>query len=800
MNQRTTTKTLPFTLSKIAIAFSAILLSEHSLCIETSSQMPAQNDDEEEHKIVVTAQHREQNPQDVPIAISLFQEQDLKNMAALNISDLGVLTPGFESNNANFSQPKYNIRGIASNDFGIGSDPAVAVYVDGVYVGRGGASQANFNDVERIEILKGPQGTLFGRNAAAGAVHIITHKPEKGTSGSFGVTAGNFNRQQFNAMYNTELTEDIYFRSSLSLNQRDGYIKVVNGNRDLDNIDNQSIKASLLWDYSDDTEVLLRLDYDTASQDAPIVASINPAIAPADPFGAIETDIDSLEERDLWGISLEVNSEYKDFALTYITSYRTFDSSNFEEEDGSANDRFFFATRNVEEQEQVSHELRLSSQGDEALQWTVGTTYSWEETEQAHEVYVNTNTLDTFFYLAGGAPAELIPSLPLGGGLAGFFSSEFTNQLALLSVLTGLPTQTILDMTVASNLNRSWLETTENNGTNISTALYADFNYALTEQLNLTFGVRYTHDSKDFSVQSSWDNAFNIPIPGVAPVPFGLVFFDEFDGRKQQNSWTRWTPRLVIDYQVNENLMLYASSTKGFKSGGFNSLGVDPAFEAENVLNNEVGFKSQWLESDLTFNIAIFSYDYEDLQILKLTGPTGTIPTYNIGNADAEGDGFDIDFRWQVTDNFNITANYGHLETEYTRYDFTQFPGETADDDVTGEPLSSVPENKWNLVLNYEFSLGNNGDLVVRYHHNFTDDRVDHSGTDDSRHIDDYSLQNIRLSYFPKNADWEVSLWGNNLNDEEYLYSIGGQGESIGSPTTNRAEPKMVGIDFRMYF
>ncbi|TQV85049.1 TonB-dependent receptor [Aliikangiella coralliicola] len=751
-----------------------------------------------ENLIVVTAQHREENPQDVPISISLFQDKDLQDMAALSINDLGSITPGFETNNASFTQPSYNIRGITTNDFGIGSDPAVAVYVDGVYVGRGGASQANFNDVERVEILKGPQGTLFGRNAAAGSLHVITKKPEKGSSGEFGVTVGDFGRRQINGMFNTEFSDDVYFRASLVSNERDGYIPVV-GQRDTGNQDNQSLKMSLLWDYSDATEVLFRVDYDTVSQDAPIVASMNTAIAPANPFGAIESDINSLEERDLWGASLEITSDYSDFTLTYIAAYRTFESSSFEEEDGSANPRFFFATKNNEDQEQASHELRLSSKGDGDLQWTVGATYSWEHAKQAHEVFITTNTLDTFFYTAAGVPPEMIPNLPLGGGLAGFFGSEFSNQLQLLSFLSGLDPATILDMTVAANVNRDWLETTYDDGTYNSVAFYADFTYAMTERLDVTFGIRYTHDKKSFDILTSWDNAFIIPIPGVDPVPFGLVFFDQFNpANKQNDSWDAWTPRLVVDYRWSDNVMTYFSSAKGFKSGGFNSLGVDPAFNEEKIVNNELGLKSSWLDDQLIFNLAIYDYEYEDLQILKLSGPAGTIPTYNVGNADAEGNGYDIDLRWQFNDNFRVTANYGNVQTEYTSYSL--FPGETAADDLTGEPLSSIPENKWNIIFDYNLNMGEAGDLAFRFHHNFTDDRVDHTGADQSRHIGDYTLQNARLSYYPADADWEVSIWGTNLGDEEYLLSVGGQGEAIGSPTTTRAEPKMVGIDFRMYF
>ncbi len=545
---------------------------------------------------------------------------------------------------------------------------------------------------------------------------------------------------------------------------------------------------------------LFRFDFDDTDQDAPITAGINPAIAPADPFGAIETDIDPREQRDMWGASMEITSDYSDFVLTYIGAYRTFESSSFEEEDGTANQRFLFHTQNNEEQKQVSHELRLSSTDDGPIKWTMGGTYSWEDAKQAHEVFVNTNTLDTFFYIAGGVPPEMIPQMPLGGGLTGFFGSQFQDDLNLLSVLTGMTPQDILNATVAANLNRDWLETTYDDGQYSSFALYGDMTYSVTDRLDLTFGLRYTYDKKIFAITSSWDNAFNIPVPGVDPVPFGLVFFDQFNGEEQRQSWDAWTPRFVLDYEINDGLMVYASSAKGFKSGGFNSLGLDPAFDAENVQNNEVGFKSSWLEDRLIFNFAAYSYDYEDLQILKLTGPDGTIPTYNIGNADAEGEGYDIDFRWQVSDSLTLTANYGHVETAYTNYDYTQFPGEGPENDVTGQPLSSIPENKWNLIVDYTLTMGGAGDLAFRYHHNFTDDRVDHTGADQSRHIEDYTLQNARISYFPSDGNWSLSVWGKNLGDEEYLYGIGGQGEAIGSPTTIRAQPKMVGLDFNYFF
>ncbi len=790
---------LPFRPNKICLAISALLLSGNLVAAEVDDKDKERPSDPVENRIIVTAQHREEDPQNVPISISLFQAEDLQKMAAQSINDLGSITPGLETNNTSVTQPNYNIRGIATNDFGIGSDPAVAVYIDGVYVGRGGASQANFNDVQRIEILKGPQGTLFGRNAAAGAIQIISNKPERGTSGQFGLTLGDFGRQKYSGLFNTELSDNLYFRTSFVANQRDGYVAVIGSGKELGEQDNRSFKSSLLWDYSDATQILFRADYDTINQDGPIAASMNAAISPADPFGAVATDIDSLEKRDLWGASMEIISDYSGFDLTYIAAYRTFDSQNFSEEDGSANSRFAFATRNIEDQKQMSQELRFSSKGDGKLSWTAGLNHFWEHAKQTQQVIINTNTLDSFFYLAGGVPAEVIPSVPLGGGLTGFFGSEFSDEIQLIALLSGLEPAAVLDMIVAANLNRDWVESTFDDGTFSSYAVYTDFTYAVNEKFDVTFGLRYTADRKTFEIQSSWDNSFSIPFPGIEPVPFGLVFFDQFDpATKQKDSWDAWTPRLILDYRWNENLMTYLSSAKGFKSGGFNSLGVDPAFNEEEVINNEIGMKSNWLDKRLIFNLSIYDYKYQDLQVLKLSGPVGSIPTYNVGNADAKGTGYDLDFSWRVFDSLSLTANYGHIETEYTAY--SRLAWETEADDLTGQPLSSIPENKWNIILDYNLDLGAAGDLAFRFHHNYTDDRVDHSGVSLARHIDDYSIQNARISYYPRDADWEVSLWATNLGDEKYIYAIGGPGEAIGSPTTKRAEPKMLGLDFKAYF
>ncbi len=213
-------------------------------------------------EIVVTAQKREETVQDVPIAVSAYDRESLRDMGAETINDLGPYTPGLETNITDFTQPTFTIRGIQANDFGIGTDPAVAVYLDGVYVGRSGSTMLHFNDIERVEVLRGPQGTLFGRNAAAGAISIITNKPHDQTKGEMGITVGNYNKAKAEGVFNTAVAEDLFFRCGLLYNQRDGYIEnAAPGADDLADEGNGSGVGAFLWTPTVDTEVTWRLEY-----------------------------------------------------------------------------------------------------------------------------------------------------------------------------------------------------------------------------------------------------------------------------------------------------------------------------------------------------------------------------------------------------------------------------------------------------------------------------------------------------------------------------------------------------------
>jgi iron complex outermembrane receptor protein len=790
--------------------------------------------------ITVTSQHREENLQEVPISIAVFDNESLRKLVAEDIDDLGNYTPGLETNNLSVTQPKYRVRGISTNDFGIGSDPAVAVYIDGVYIGRSGSAQLNFNDIERVEILKGPQGTLFGRNAAAGAIHVITKKPSQDSEGNLSLTFGSFNKQKIEALYNSAISHNLFFRGSININQMDGFIE--NGNSqvpapynnglrtsDFGEESDRSARMSLLYIPEEGSEITWRMDWSKLDNDPPMVTSLNqdamfirnnlglPDLTrQVDSFGAYQADDPGWETRDVLGTSIEFTRDLGAATFTSITAYRKFDSVNYEEEDGSANPRYRFNTANVEDQSQFSQEFRLSGRSESDHRWTMGANFFSENAKQTHDVYLNINTLDSFVLwenrnalLAanqwpdingnGIADAGELGYIPSGTGIGLFLADGFANELAQISALTGVPVDQLIQEMVALNLNRtdpSWHEATHNTGKFRSFAFFVDVTWAITDKLDLTTGIRYTHDQKSLTIDSRYQNQIILP-QGLGSVPFGFAFYDQFDKVKQRDNWTDWTPRLVIDYQWTDQMMTYFSASRGFKSGGFNSLGLDPAFDPEQIMNYEAGMKSSWLDDSLRFNLSIFDYDYEGLQILKLTGPAGQIPTYNVGNADAAGNGTELEFYWQINQDFRISANWAYLDTQYTKYDPSDFPGET--ETLVGKPLASTPKHTWNLDFEYNLNLGT-GDLVFAMNYSHIGDRISEPTTPRDERILGYELVNARIGYFDASGDWDMALWATNLTDEEYLIFRGGIASAVGSVTTARGKPRMIGVDFRYYF
>ena len=790
--------------------------------------------------IQVTAQKRTESVQEVPIAISAFSDSDIGKMGASNINDLGLLTPGLETNNATATQTSFNIRGITTNDFGIGLDAAVAVYIDGVYVGRRGTSNLNFNDIDRVEILKGPQGTLFGRNASAGAIHIISKEASDDNEGAVKFTFGSHEKRKVDLSTNFMINENMNFRGGIVANQRGGYLDIADDKEKYGNQDDWSLRGSLFWDASADTDVVFRADYNNLNQESRPSVSLNPGyFAPADPFAPIESDYDGKEKREAGGVSAEVNVTLSDdMTFTSISAYRQFTRYNGMEDDGSAFERASFASILDEDQKQFSQEFRITQNADD-FKWTVGATLFHENIEQVTEAIFTTATLDALAIVqlqsaselekqqvAGlfGLPYEtllaspnpnMISAWPQGLGTAIVYNSFIPMEtLGGIAASTGLGLTDIVNGIVAANYYKDHGERFDNESTTNSAAIYFDGTYSVTDKFDVTLGARYTYDEKEFYLHSAPTNVISMPFAGVDDIPLAIAFIPQT--ADQKSDWSKFTPRVVFDYQWSDDVMTYVSCSEDFKAGGFNTLGEAPPVKEETVKNTEVGLKSTWLDNRLRFNLSAYQYDYTNLQQLELITPAGAaVPSYNLRNVDAEGNGYDAEVIWQATDDLIFTVNYGNVKTEYTQWQFFDFEDPATAVNKSGEPISGMPEDQANARVDYYFE-GLHGQFNFHLSYAYTGDRTQGidgptldplpynpanvTGLNADNTISSYSLVNTRLSWQSDNHPINLALFISNATDEEYIVQTGGQGMAMGSPIATPGLPRMWGIELGMQF
>lgn len=797
-----------FAVAKVSAAVAVALFSTVAIADDNESAKGLE-------VIEVTAQKRVENVQEVPIAISAFSEEAIRTIGITEVNDLGLFTAGLETNNATATQTSFNIRGITTNDFGIGLDPAVAVYIDGVYIGRRGASNLNFNDVERVEVLKGPQGTLFGRNSAAGAIHIITKRAHEDFEGNVRVTLGNLGKVKFETIVNAPISDNLFFKGTYINNRRDGFVERTDGGDDLGNQKDWSATGQLRYVPSTELEAVLRFDISKLDQDSRPSATLNPGYGSGDPFGPVGMDSDPREKRDVTGVSLEVNYDLGNMMLTSISSFREFQRLNRMEDDGSDFDRAHFESELDEDQSQWSQELRLTGQYDK-LKWTAGATYFYEDIKQTTSINFFTQTLDGFALVRSGLNPAIIPNIPPGTGMAGFYGSLFPQLIGQLVQATGQSPEQILGQIAQQNYGKPHRESMDNRNKTTSYALYADATYAVTDKLDLTVGLRYTYDEKDFDIFSEYQNVIEVGF-GIPDIPFGLAFPTPQDV-KQSDSWGKLTPRVVLDYQWNDQVMTYISYSQGFKAGGFNTLGEAPPVEEETVTNTELGMKSTWFDNRLRLNASYYQYDYENLQRLELDGPAGGIPSFNLRNVDAEGKGIELELQWQATDDLVLAANYSHVDTEYTKWGL--FPweedelaaGQTVENRV-GEAISGMPSDSGYVSADYFLDVAE-GTLKFHVDATYVSERAQEvdldpmpvlpydpatvEGLTADNHIDGYTLINARICY--QMEEWEVSLYGTNLADENYLLDVGGQANAVGAIVAMPAQPRQYGLEFLYKF
>ncbi|UTW59086.1 TonB-dependent receptor [Kordiimonas sp. SCSIO 12603] len=865
-------------------------------------------------EITVTAQKRAQNQQDVPISINAFSANFLQTIAAENLTDISTYTPGLEISGV--TQPNFRIRGVETSDFGVGTDPAVGIFIDGVYASRSGAGVIFFSDIERIEVLKGPQGTLFGRNTAAGAVSIITQKPDlEEFSARVRARYGKYDKKLIDGMINIPFSETVALRANLLVNKQNGYEDDALTGEDYGRQDNVTGRVQLRWEPSERTAFNLAYEFDHTDQDEerPIVGvangqyrtapdaselndlpghvdflhavlgapqgltreqfgalpintvtdiplaafyanfaaagyvppSGNPdwtffrsgnSVGGADPFGPLSSDIANGEERrNLDGITLTVTHELDWATFTSISAYKAFNTNNLQDEDGTADVNFYFDTDNVESNKHFYQELRLNGVTDR-LTWTAGASYYWENAKQRSETHATLDSIDTLLYNVGATPGILAQSFNPADGInacESIFLDSFSgfisfNNLPLNCVDPSLPAlslEAISNLALTSLSGRLWEETMFGEGTFNAFAAFADVTYAVTDHLNINAGLRYTHDKKSwewFNDTRTIEGRERLEIPGIgnlADIMQGILanvtggsgdfVFDvgglEGIAFERKDSWNNFSPRIAVDYKITDDALIYASWARGYKAGGFNTVQINSFFDNETVWNIETGFKSQWFEDSLRFNMSFWKYKYNDRQSIRLLEvDSSSVPQYLTQTEDISGKGIDLELLWAPTGNLRFFANGGYQDITCS-----ENCGRSAVGDPTGEPKYRI-----SFGGDYIYPLGDSGSLNFHADHSYTSARRENG---ECRAVNTCGIvsvgnviwetglaqhfTNVRVGWTNADEDISFSFFARNIFNNRYAGGAGGlTRDTFGTPVSRLTEPTTWGFDLIFNF
>lgn len=665
--------------------------------------------------ITVTATRRVESQQEVPIAISAYSAAELKALGAQNVQDLSQQTPGLMIANQSAAITPF-IRGIGAADNTVGQEAAVSTYVDGVYYPSVYGALFTFNNIESIEVLKGPQGTLFGRNATGGLVQVRTRDPSEVGAVEGSVSYGNLGTAGAKLYGTTGIAENLAADLAVVYReQQDGFGRNLTTGRDVGFVgDDFSVRNKWLWKPGDATKVTVALDYGKSkNSDIGSAKNLLPgAIATADglPQAAgyhnVRGGMHEFVNTEQWGAAVHLTQEFGAFDLVSISSYR--DTEVVQQFDNDVTPVVFLdAYIDSQSTETISQELQILSRPDSHISWIAGLYYLNDDSG-----FVD----------------------PLGLGLYGVAVGGTGVQI------------------------KNSIETE-------SYSAFGEASIPLGERTVLTLGARWTNDKRDISGRTDVVDS-NVP-PGnliiSLPSPSNEIKQDE-------PSW-----RLVLKHEFSDELMVYGSYNRGFKSGNYNTVSAaDEPFEAEQLDAYEIGIKSQAFGNRVRLNAAAFYYDYSNLQLAVLTG--SFLTTTNA--ADSEVKGIDLDGEWFVTDQLRLRFGASFLDTEFQEYPNAQCSSRGANGittqfscDVTGNSLTRSPEQTFNLAAFYTIptSIGDiDANLSYAYNSGFfyePDNRLEQPS---------YSVVNAQVGWKQVDESWGVTLYGRNLADEEYSVWMAG--------------------------
>ncbi|MBC7939527.1 MAG: TonB-dependent receptor [Chitinophagaceae bacterium] len=667
-------------------------------------------------QITISARKRSERAIDVPLSISVISGGELADRGAIRLSEAAVPNVVFlgPENNA---LPSFSIRGVQSqNRANIGFDSGIGVYVDGIYMGRSAAFNLETFDIERVEFLRGPQGTLFGKNSIAGAISVVTREPSTRLEGSASIELGSDSLRRLSGYVTSPLGSQAV-RGSVAVYsaKRDGYMKNLTGGSAGGDEDADSARVKVLFKPSASLDITIAADYlkdKSVAPSAHIVSGYG-FVAGSDDL-TMNVDLPAQANRTVQGVGGTVNYDLGNgLALTSITSVRTIDSNRTSDTDaGPLN---IVASANIADQDQWSQEVRIASTRPSALQYVAGI-YLYEQKAQ------------------GSSKSTFGPAAPVLASIRGTTGNTFGD----------------IDSKTA--------------------AVFGNADWNLGERLTLTGGLRYTREKKDLAYQQ----VVTFPAFLASSIPL------EHDSLSTSNT----TPLVSARWRLDRDAIVYATYSKGFRSGGWNVDNVaaggpsnfrQTRFTDERMANYEVGAKASLMGGMLNFSAAAFRMDYDDIQVtqqVQVLGGGGAVVGIVTNGGQARTEGFEFEATWRPVTGLRLSGGVGYADAKYTDYVDTRSGAPVS---FNGNKLNNAPRLNSNITVAYTLPLAI-GALTLRMDARHTDDYFNGRENLESQRIPGYDLFNARVSLAGDSGRWDVALYSNNLFDKRYIVTQGSAG------------------------
>ena len=819
-------------ISKVHAAVVAALTGAGGLMIQPAS---AQEGLEE---IVVTATRREQNLQEVPVSIVAITGESLELRGLQNLEDVGN------------SVPNINIQGggngTAASTFRMRGIPGVGTYIDGVwqvtYTGGGGLLNSEFVDIDRVEVLRGPQGTSFGRDSLGGSIRIWTRTPADEVGGTVTATVGTLDRRDLKASVDVPLTDKLKTKWTASSLYRDGYINTLNVDQKNGGIDQEVYRGDILWEVTDKLNFRLTYSDTTASFTEPRIqdgifntaANMGQALllkdfyelAGLEPFqpqylqagypgGQVgkwenKTDISLPNFIQSQQTVLDVHWTLDDrHSIQFLTA--NFDQTNkiYNEWDNSPH--ALVNDYNLDDRNVLSEEIQISGDYDR-VHWVAGV-YWWDQSAKTREMRFQAEEFaggSNYAFLTSELgtppydPANLAPVVP--GQTIDVVTSVFNTPFCQ-SVRGGALAD--CESLYISAVRGRYDNLSRNSQDGL--AIFGGVTFELTESLDLNLGVRQ-HSQDNSNTNCAAIQGVTAPKPSRVNEAIRGNIFACTPTSVLANSFDKVTGSMSLEKRFSEDLMAYVSWSEGFDSGGISAPTIDGVrtlvpYTPQTLTNTEVGMRSDLLNGKLRFNATLFFSEWEDIQNLGAVFDSRgiqlpTLVTQNVGTAEAKG--IEIEMTYVPTDHLMFNINLGNLDTKYTYIK----PGTFALD--TNTAFAQAPDNTYNLGVQYTATPSNGSELIARLDYSYSSQfwrslpflRMDAYSPPVPPSYDesgDTNTVNARLTYRPASADWEVSIFGTNLTNE-YLLNSGFFHGIWGYDFATVGRPREAGVSFKFGF